>query len=51
VGADVVLFKVGSIVGEVLFEEVGTPNVGQLQAFMTEAVNKIPGKPTITPVF
>jgi hypothetical protein len=51
VGADVVLFKVGSIIGEVLFEEIGTPNVRQLQAFMTEAVNKILGKLTITPVF
>lgn len=50
VGADVVLFKVGSIIGEVLYEELGTPNTSQLLAFMTEAVNKIEGKPTVTPV-
>jgi hypothetical protein len=51
VGADVVLFKVGSIIGEVLYEELGPPNTSQLQAFMTEAVNKIEGKPTVTPAF
>jgi hypothetical protein len=51
VGADVVLFKVGTIIGEVLYEELGTPDTTQLQAFMTEAVNKIEGKPTVTPQF
>jgi hypothetical protein len=51
VGADVVLFKVGTIIGEVLYEEVGVPNTSQLRAFMTEAINKIEGKPTVTPVF
>jgi hypothetical protein len=51
VGADVVLFKAGSIIGEVLYEELGTPDASQLQAFMTEAVNKIQGKPTVTPQF
>jgi hypothetical protein len=49
VGADVVLFKVGPIIGEVLYEALGTPNASQLQAFMTEAVNKIEGKPIVTP--
>jgi hypothetical protein len=49
VGADVVLFKVGAIIGEVLYEALGTPDTNELQAFMTEAVNKIEGKPTVAP--
>jgi len=49
VGADVVLFKTGAIIGEVLYEALGTPNTSELQAFMTEALNKIEGKPTVAP--
>ncbi len=48
-GADLVLFKVGQTFGAVEYEDLGTPDVGQAQAFITEAVNKVEGKPTVTP--
>jgi hypothetical protein len=49
VGADVVVFQTGKVIGEVVYEDVGTPDSGRLQAFVAEAVNKVEGKPTTTP--
>jgi hypothetical protein len=49
VGADVVVFQTGKVIGEVVYEDVGTPDAGQRQAFVTEAVNKVEDKPTTTP--
>jgi hypothetical protein len=48
-GADIVLFKVGSIAGFVEYIDTGQPDPGQLQEFVNESVNKVEGKPTITP--
>lgn len=48
-GADFVLFKVGSVAGVIEYADIGQPDPGQLQAFVTEAVNKVEGKPTVTP--
>jgi hypothetical protein len=44
-----VLFQTGKTIGEVTYEDFGTPDPAQLQAFVTEAVNKVAGKPTTTP--
>ena len=49
VGADVVVFQTGMVIGEVVHEDFGTPDAGPVQAFVTEAVNKVEGKPTTTP--
>lgn len=48
-GADFVLFKVGSVAGVIEYADIGQPDPSQLQAFVTEAVNKVEGKPTVTP--
>jgi hypothetical protein len=48
-GLDIVAFKVGKYIGDVIYEDLGTPDLNQFQAFVTEAVNKIEGKPTTTP--
>jgi len=48
-GADCVLFKVGSVAGLIEYADIGQPDPSQLQAFVTEAVNKVEGKPTTTP--
>jgi hypothetical protein len=48
-GADLVLFRVGQTFGAVEYEDIGTPDAGQAQAFITEAVNKVEGKPAVTP--
>jgi hypothetical protein len=47
-GVDVVVFQTGKIIGEVVYEDFGTPDPAQLQAFVTEAVNKVEGKPIST---
>jgi hypothetical protein len=44
-GFDLVLFKVGSVVGDVVYADLGSPDAATVQAFVTEAVNKIQGKP------
>jgi hypothetical protein len=49
IGFDLVLFKTGAYVGVVLYGDLGTPDPDQFQAFVTEAVNKVEGKPTVTP--
>ncbi len=49
VGVDLVLFQAGSIIGDVVYEDLGTPATDELQAFVTEAINKIEGKGTIPP--
>ena len=48
-GVDFVLFRIGSIAGVIEYADIGQPNSSQLQAFVTEAVNKVEGKPTVTP--
>jgi hypothetical protein len=44
---DLVLFRVGSIVGALGYGNIGQPDPSQLQAFVTEAINKIEDKPVI----
>ncbi len=48
-GADFVLFKAGSVAGLVEYADIGQPDPTQLHAFVTEAINKVEGKPTVTP--
>ncbi len=48
-GLDLVLFKAGSVIGDLAYEDIGTPDAGTFQAFATDAVNRIEGKPTTTP--
>jgi hypothetical protein len=48
-GADVVLFESGPYVGALLYEDLGTPDPSQAQAFVEEAVAKVEGKPAVTP--
>ena len=48
-GADFVLFRVGSVVGLVEYGDFGQPDPSQLQAFVTEAVNRVEGKPAAAP--
>jgi hypothetical protein len=48
-GADIVVFEAGPYVGALLYEDIGTPDPGQAEAFVMEAVAKIEGKPTVTP--
>lgn len=47
--ADVVVFEVGRYAGEIVYEDVGQPDIVQVEGFVNEAVAKIEGKPTITP--
>ncbi len=49
VGVDLVLFQAGPIIGDVVYEDLSTPDTVELQVFVTEAVNKIEGKGTIPP--
>jgi hypothetical protein len=49
VGVDLILFQAGPIIGDVVYEDLGTPDTAELQAFVTEAINKIEGKGTIPP--
>lgn len=44
-----VLFQVGSIVGAVGYGDIGRPDTSQFQAFVTEAIDKIEGKPVTVP--
>jgi hypothetical protein len=48
-GADVVAFETGKYVGVVLYEDLGTPDPQQAEAFVKEGLLKIEGKPTVTP--
>jgi hypothetical protein len=48
-GVDIVIFRVAQYVGLIGYEDIGQPDPGELQGFVTEAVNKIEGKPTVTP--
>jgi hypothetical protein len=43
--ADFVLFRVGTVAGLIEYADFA-PDPDQLQSFVTEAVNKIEGKPT-----
>ena len=48
VGADHVIFEVGQYGGAIGDEDIGQPDATQLQGFVTEAINKIEGKPDAT---
>jgi hypothetical protein len=48
-GADLILFRSGRTFGAVEYEDLGTPDINQAQAYVAEAVNKVEGKPTTTP--
>ena len=48
-GADLVIFRAGQTFGVVEYDDIGTPDPQQAQSFITEAVNKVEGKPTVTP--
>jgi hypothetical protein len=48
-GFDIVLFQFGSIVGAIAYGDIGQPDPASVQAYVTEAVNKLEGKPTVTP--
>ena len=48
-GADLVVFKVGKVYGAVDYVDIRTCDPDQAQAFVTEAVDKVEGKPTVTP--
>jgi hypothetical protein len=47
--ADFVLFRVGSIAGVVEYADIGQPDPTQVQAYVTEAVDKVEDKATVTP--
>jgi len=42
-GADIVLFQVGSIIGDVVYEDLGVPDIEELQGFVEEAIAKLEG--------
>jgi hypothetical protein len=44
VDADFVFFEVGQYAGEIVYEALGKPDVGQLRGFVTTAVSKLKGK-------
>ena len=46
--ADFILFRVGTIAGLIEYADF-SPDTDQVKAFVTEAVNKIEGKPAVTP--
>lgn len=46
---DYVFFQVGSIIGLVEYANVNSPNMTLVKEFVTEAVNKVEGKPTTVP--
>jgi hypothetical protein len=49
IGLDAVLFKVGKFISVVSLVDLGTPDTGVLEEFVTEAIAKIEGRPTTTP--
>jgi hypothetical protein len=48
-GADIVLFKEGTVDGQLIYMDLGTPDVTNLQGFVTAALQRIEGKTTTTP--
>lgn len=48
-GDDFVFFQVGNYIGDMTFDAIGTPDIDQLEAFVSEAINKVKGKPTKVP--
>jgi hypothetical protein len=49
IGADYVIFEDGQYAGAIGYEDIGQPDATQLQTLVTEAINKIEGKPTTPP--
>jgi hypothetical protein len=48
-GADFVLFQVGSVAALVIYADIGQPDPSQLQTFVTAAADKLEGKPVPAP--
>jgi hypothetical protein len=48
-GFDIVMFQVGIYEAAVGYANVGSPEVAQVEAFTTEAINKLEGKPVSAP--
>lgn len=48
-GGNIVLFKVDGITGAVVYADIGSPDITQTEAFVTEAVDKVEGKPLTLP--
>jgi hypothetical protein len=48
-GLDVIVFRVGSIAGDLAYFDLGSPDADTVQAFATAAVDKIQGKPVTVP--
>jgi hypothetical protein len=49
VRADVILFRVGDILCALTYADTGSPDVTSVHAYVTEALEKIEGKPTVVP--
>jgi hypothetical protein len=50
VGADFICFQASpSVVGLIVYYDVGQPDASSVQAYVNEAVNKAEGMPTTTP--
>jgi hypothetical protein len=48
-GIDIILFRVGSYVGDLLYADLGSPDISLVQSLTTEAIAKINGQPTTSP--
>jgi hypothetical protein len=48
-GIDIILFRVGSYVGDLLYADLGSPDLSRVQSLTTEAIAKINGQPTTSP--
>jgi hypothetical protein len=49
VGADVILFRVGDILCALTYADAGSPDITSVHAYVTEALERIEGKPTVAP--
>ena len=49
IDVDVITFEVGKYAGELLYEDIGQPNIAQVKGFVDESIAKIEGKPTTPP--
>ena len=43
IGVDIVLFRVDKVLGDIVYEDIGSPDTSTLEGFVTKAVNKIAG--------
>ena len=49
VGFDIIVFRAGQVAGDIGYGDLGSPDSSTVQAFVSEAVNKVEGKTTVTP--